>query len=198
MDPFTIALVASAGVNAIGKLMGGASSSAMDALQGKAYDNKASLDGVNAEIAGMGVDFAASKEKTELGKIAEMGRSTLAAQRSYFAGGNLDPSFGSPLLVQGQTAGRIQTDMNIAAASFDIDKANALTSKASYQAQGASDMLSATMARYKGDADMTAGIIGAGSALLSGVSAMGGGAGGGSGGALGTIQVGQQSFPAYR
>ncbi|MDN3278782.1 hypothetical protein QWJ07_31285 [Frankia sp. RB7] len=168
-------LAASAGVNAVGKLMSGVSSSAMDALQAKNYDARAALDDTNAEIAGMGVDFAASKEKTELGKIAEAGRTALASQRSYFAGSNLDPSFGSPLLVQGQTAGRIQTDINIAEASFAIDKANALTSKAGYQSQGASDLLSASLARYKGDADMTAGVLGAGSALLSGVAMAGGG-----------------------
>lgn len=171
-------MAASAGVNAVGKLMSGASQSAMDALQAKQYDNRAALDDTNAEIAGMGVDFAASKEKTELGKIAEAGRSTLAAQRSYFAGSNLDPSFGSPLLVQGQTAGRIQTDINIAETSYAIDKANALTSKASYQSQSASDLLSASMARYKGDADMTAGVLGAASALLSGLSGSPGGGGG--------------------
>jgi len=213
MDPFTIAMMASTGLNAIGKLMGGASSSAMDAVQANAYGVQAGVARTNtdllnsqADVAGMGVDFAASKENATLGKIAEAGRQTLSAQRSYFAGNNLDPSFGSPLLAQALTAGRISTDIDLAKTSFAIDKANALGNEAALRGQAAGSAGQALTSLYgqlgammKGSSDMTAGILGAGSALLSGVTGMakGGGFSFGSGGTLGSMQVGGQSFPAY-
>lgn len=200
MDPFTIAALVGTGVNAIGKLMGGASSSAMDRIQqqgyetqAKVFDTRVGIDSLNtdllgkqADIAGMGVDFAGSKEREQLGKIEEAGRQTLSAQRSYFAGNNLDPTFGSPLLVQAMTAGRVATDRDLAVTSFAIDKANALSNEATLRGQqagsvgqGLSDMLSASAARLsaagagmKADADTTAGYFGAATAMLSGVGAL--------------------------
>lgn len=190
MDPFTIAMAASAGINAIGKLMGGASASAMDANQAAAYGVQAKTAQTNtdllnkqADVADMGVDFAGSKEKQALGKIAEAGRQTLSAQRSYFAGNHLDPTFGSPLLTQAITAGRVATDMDLAKASFAVDKANALTTEANLRGQAAgsagqalTSLYNQANAQMKGSADMTAGYLGAASALLSGAGSLGKGA----------------------
>lgn len=194
MDPFTLAMIAGAGINAIGKFMSGSSASTIDKMQAQAAGvqaesarTNASLLGDQADIAGLGVDFAASRERQALGKIAETGRSTLEAQRSYFAGGNLDPTFGSPLLVQAVTAGRIQTDVNLTQSQFAIDKANALTTEANIRGQQAGQtsaalnaMISGAAYGKKADADYTAGLIGAGTALLSGVAGFKGfGSGGG-------------------
>lgn len=187
MDPFTLAMIAGAGIGAIGKLMGGASASAMDSVQANAYGAQAGVAQTNtellnkqADVAGMGVDFAASKEREQLGKIAEAGRQTLSAQRSYFAGNNLDPSFGSPLLAQALTAGRVATDMDLAKTSFAIDKANAMSNEASLRGQAAGSAGQALTSLYgqlgavmKGSADMTAGVLGAATSLLSGVGAAG-------------------------
>ncbi len=223
MDPFTIASLVGTGINVIGKLMGSSSAAAMDRAQSQAYqsqaqgydiqaagldtqakvyDTRAGIDALNTDllnqqgdIAGMGVDFAASKERLALGRIAEAGRQTLSAQRSYFAGNNLDPTFGSPLLAQAMTAGRVATDMDLAKTSFAIDKANALSNEATLRGQaagsagqGLSDLLSgsatrisasatrqnaatarisADMSLQKADADTQAGFFGAASALLS-------------------------------
>ncbi len=214
MDPFTLAMMASTGINAVGKLFGGFAAKDADLAQAGNYDKRAEISDLNAmlygsqaDVAHLGVDFAASKERVELGKIFESGRQTLETQRSYFAGGNLDPTFGSPLLVQAITAGRVATDADLAKARFAIDKADALTTEAnlrgqSYSAtlQAQSDRASADALRKKADNDVLAGIFGAGSALLSAFS--GGGSsglfgGGGSGSPLGTMQVGSQLFPAY-
>lgn len=186
MDPFTLAMVAGTGVNIIGKLMGGASASAMDKIQANAYGAQAGVAKTNtdllntqADIAGMGVDFAASKERETLGKIEDAGRQTLSAQRSYFAGNNLDPTFGSPLLVQAMTAGRVATDRDLAETSFAIDRANSLSNEATLRGQAAGSAGQALTSLYgqagaqmKGSADMTAGYLGAATALLSGVGAM--------------------------
>jgi hypothetical protein len=180
MDPFTMALAAAGnGINAVGKLLGAASSSTIATMQADNFRGRERLDNLNADIARMGVDFAAAKERTELNKVAEAGRQTLSAQRHYFAGGNLDPTFGSPLLVQAMTAGRVATDMDIVKANFAIDKANAQTAEAGYREQARSDLVSAQMYDMKADSDLMAGVFGAAQSLLSfGSSAAGGGGGG--------------------
>lgn len=191
MDPFTLALLGSTAVNVVGKIFGGKAAGEADLAQASSFDSRARLDdfnamlyGTQADTAHLGVDFAASKERTELGKIFEAGRQTLETQRSYFAGGNLDPTFGSPLLVQAITAGRVATDADLAKASFAIDKANALTTEAnlrgqSYAAtlQGESDLSSASGLRKKSGSDEIAGWLGAGTALLSGIGMAGKGGG---------------------
>lgn len=182
MDPLTLMTIASTGITAIGKLMAGSSASAIDKNQANAYGVQAGVAQTNtgllneqADVAGMGVDFAASKEREQLGKIAEAGRQTLSAQRSYFAGNNLDPSFGSPLLAQAMTAGRVATDMDLAKTSFAIDKANALSNEAALRGQAAgsagqalTSLYSQASTQMKGSADMTAGYLGAATSLLSG------------------------------
>ena len=173
MDPFTLAMLAGAGINAIGKLMGGASASAIDSIQAQAAQTNTELLGTQADIAHMGVDFAASKERLSLGKIAEAGRQTLSAQRSYFAGNNLDPTFGSPLLVQAMTAGRVATDMDLAKTTFAIEKANALGNEAALRGQAAGSASQALAYTVKGSADETAAVFGAATSLLSGVGAVG-------------------------
>lgn len=213
MDPFTMALMAaSGGVNAIGKLMAGASSQAMAGISAQIYGNNATTANSNADlldtqanIADMGVDFSWAKAKTQIGRIEEQGRQVLSTQRSYFAGNNLDPTFGSPLLTQALTAGRVQSDVDLTKAGAAIEAADAKTRAANIRGQAAGQRGSALSQLYsqagaimKGDADMTAAYFGAATSLLSaGASMSGGFGGGGGGGVASTIQVGGQSFPSY-
>lgn len=210
MDPFTLLQLGGTAVNVIGRLMGSSSAEEGSRIQADAFRTQAQIGDLNAELLGkqadvaaMGVDFAAGKERIALGKIAESGRQTLASQRSYFAGGNTDPTFGSPLLVQAITAGRVATDMEITKANFAIDKANALSTEASLRGQAAgaagkaqNARLSASLADMKGDSDSMAGYFGAATALLSGASGLfkgfggfGGSTGGGSSGGGFSLQT---------
>lgn len=215
MEPFTMALMAAGtGANMIGKLMGGASSKAMSAITSQIHGNNAGIANSNADtldtqadIADMGVDFSWSKAKTQISRIEEQGRQVLSSQRSYFAGNNLDPTFGSPLLMQAITAGRVQSDIDLTKAGAAIEAADARTRAANIRAQSAGQRGNALTSLYqqagaqmKGDADMTAGYLGAATAFLSGATsfATGGGFGSfGGGGTATTIQVGDQSFPSY-
>lgn len=182
MDPFTLALAgAGAATGALGKYLAGASSQAIAQLQAQIYGTQAATANMNAdtlgaqaEIADMGVDFSWARAKTQIGRIEDQGRQVLASQRSYFAGGNLDPTFGSPLLVQALTAGRVQSDVDLVKANATVEAADALTRGANIRAQAAGQRSSALTALYsqagalmKGDADMTAGILGAATSLLT-------------------------------
>lgn len=234
-----ILAAAGTGLNIIGKLMAGSSQKALAGVQADAYLNQSEgfkeqsrsfldqadvaktnvgLLNTQADIAGLGVDFAGSKLRQVLGQIAESGRQTLAAQRSYFAGNNLDPSFGSPLLAQAITAGRVASDMDIAKASFAVDRANALSNEATLRGQAAgaagqvvasmgsaagatrssiNSIYSAMSARMGGDAASRTAVLGAGTSLLAaGGTIMQSGLSMG-GGNLSTIQVGAQTFPAF-
>lgn len=213
MDPFTLALMgAGSAVNALGKLLGGSSSKALMGIKadiagvnaGVANTNADLLD-TQAEIAGMGVDFAWAKAKTQIGRIQETGRQTLASQRSYFAAGNLDPTFGSPLLVQALTAGRVQSDIDLTEANASVEAADARTRQASIRAQAAGQRGSAlgqlyeqAAAKMKGDADMTAGVLGAATSFLSFGGAVGRSGLFDGGSTLSSFQVGDQTFPMYR
>lgn len=181
MDPFTLALAAvGTGTSALSKYLGGVSSKAMAALSGQIAGNNASIANMNADtlntqadIAHMGIDFSWSKAKTQIARITEQGRQTLASQRSYFAGSNLDPTFGSPLLTQAITAGRVQSDIDLTKADAAIGAADAMTREANIRAQSAgqrgnalSQLFQQAGALMKGDADMTAGMLGAATSFL--------------------------------
>lgn len=205
------ALAAGAGI--IGNLLSGSSRKAGSALQSASYGAQADLARANTDIlntqadtAELGVDFAASRQRMQLGQIMEQGRQTLAAQRSYFAGNHLDPSFGSPLVTQAVTASRIQSDVDMTGVNFEVERANVKSNVATLRGQAAGSAGQALTALYGkaaaeigGSAAETAGWFGAGTALLKGFSGMSGlSLGGGEGGVASTIQVGSQSFPAYR
>ncbi|MFT0876008.1 hypothetical protein VRZ08_05565 [Rhodopseudomonas sp. G2_2311] len=205
------ALAAGSGI--IGSLLSGSSKKAASDLQSASYGAQADLALANTDIlntqadtAELGVDFAASRQRLQLGQIMEQGRQTLAAQRSYFAGNHLDPSFGSPLVTQAVTASRIQSDVDMTGVNFEVERANVKSNVATLRGQAAGSAGQALAALYGkaaaevgGSSAETAGWLGAGTALLKGFSGMSGlSLGGGDGGVASTIQVGSQSFPAYR
>lgn len=202
MDPFTIGLaMASTALSAGGKLFGAASQAKADTAEGGMLLQQSDLYGLNAEtakhnvgilttqaeIAGMGEDFAYAKARLQKGRIIEKGRETLSAQRAEFSSRNLDPTFGSPLLTQALTAGRVAQDIDLTDAGAAVEAADAKTRKSGIlnQAAGAQgqvvssigqQLTAATKARAlftKSNDDVTAGVIGAASSLLSGGASMG-------------------------
>ncbi|WP_445486904.1 hypothetical protein [Rhodopseudomonas sp. RCAM05734] len=256
MDPFTIGLaMASTALSAYGKLSGAASQGFADQAEAQNTVSEgnitlteaqpsltqAQLYGINAEtaksnvgilttqaeIAGLGEDFAYAKARLQKGRIIEQGRQTLATQRATFAGRNLDPAFGSPLVTQALTAGRIAQDLDLTDAGAAVEAADAITRKSSIinQAAGAQGQVVSSIGQQlgsqlkagsqyeragsqfgrarslfsKSNDSATSGVIGAASALLSGASSMGraGAFAGGSGGTAGTMDVGGNSYVAF-
>lgn len=201
-----------AGVGVLGNLLSGSSRKAGSVIQAASYGAQADLARANTDIlntqadaAELGVDFAASRQRLQLGQIMEQGRQALAAQRSYFAGNNLDPTFGSPLVTQAITASRIQSDVDMTGVNFEVERANVKSNVATLRGQAvgaAGQALTAlhgkAAAEISGDASEAAGWLGAGTSLLKGFSGISGlNFGIGQGGVASTIQVGSQSFPAY-
>lgn len=195
MDPFTLAAIAGAGVGAIGKLMSGASSSAMDQLQSQIYATNAGIAQENATADEGQAKVAADEGNLSVSRIQTQGAETLAAQRNFFSSSNVDPTYGSPLLTMARTAGRVASDVDIARANAAISSASSLTAAAGQQGNALTSLLQEKGADMKSSSDLMAGYLGAATSLLSAGSAISKGFGTTSN--LSTIQVGSQSFPAY-
>lgn len=191
MDPFTLAALAGGGIGAIGKLMAGASSSAMDKIQSQIYATNAGISETNASslesqatVAAGGAGVAAAEGNLTVGRIETQGAQTIAAQRNFFSSSNVDPTYGSPLLTMARTAGRVASDVDIARAGAAIASANAkasgaslLTQAAGQQGQALSSLMSEQGADLKSSSDLTAGFFGAATSLLSGFALAGKGGG---------------------
>lgn len=227
MGPFMIGMaVASSAVSAYGKLSAAGAQSRADEEDAQLSLRTADLYGLNAEtskanvailttqaeIAGMGEDFAYAKARLQKGRISEAGRVTLAAQRTEFVSRNIDPAFGSPLVAQALTAGRIAQDLDLTDAGAAVEAADARTREANIRGQAAgaqgqvvsslgqqlNSQLRAKALFTRSNDDVKAGVLGAATSLLSGAASMGKGGGfGGGGGNLGSIDVGGVSYPAY-
>lgn len=160
MDPFTIGMM---GISALGSIFGASGQAEAGEAKLQEYLAKArasreegeltllqaQMYGINVETAQSNVKIlsmqAEASEGTERivyakanlqkGRISEQGRVTLEAQRSTFTGRNVDPTFGSPLMAQAVTAGRIAADLDITDAGAAIEAADARTRSANMVGQ---------------------------------------------------------------
>jgi hypothetical protein len=169
-DPLTIASTALAAVGSVVK--GYASSSA-----GKL---SAQIARGNAEIAGIEGNIKENRVRAAVDR-------TIASQTAHFSANNLDPSYGSPLLIAGLSAAQGEVDARTVTAETRL-KQLGLESEAS-------------AAEQQAKADVFAGWFGAGTALLSGAAKGFGGVGGAGGpmklsGAAGASKVGG-TFGSY-
>lgn len=87
------------------------------------------------------------------GAIADRGDQIEGAQTAYYASGNIDPSFGSPLVMLAENADRVQRDIA-------ITQSNALTRSAALYGKASDQAARAHQSRI-------AGAFGAAAALLS-------------------------------
>ncbi|MCA3675527.1 MAG: hypothetical protein IOC02_14500 [Methylobacterium sp.] len=115
MDPLTIASAAFKGAGALMSMFGARSNFA--AAQRITRQKQATLR-QNADMAMMRSTF-------EQNRIDDQIDATTGAQVNYFAGGNLDPSSGSPAVLQAMTTAQGETDKMLAAARGAQERADA-------------------------------------------------------------------------
>lgn len=189
MDPLTIMMMAGTALGGLGKLLGGSMGQEIADLQADiARTNVANLQrkaGLEREQAGYAFaqgSLAESRTRAQLDRV-------MGGQTGFAAAGGLDPTTGSPLLLEGFTAAQGATDVALIRANALTGAATAYSRSASTMADAATAAGQALGAEMKGDQDMVAGIFGAASSLLLGGSKMWaglGGAGGATGGWTGT------------
>lgn len=136
-----------------------------------------------AAAARLNIPIVEAKGRLQEARLVEQGDRVESAQVVHFAYSNIDPSFGSPLVLAAKTAGDIQTDVNLNRAATGIAKAQALTQVANIEQQGLGMAEEAVTSRqnalltikrgqtYAGDVSgaARAGQIGAAAGFLSGV-----------------------------
>ncbi len=185
------------GLKAYGALQEGQTKSRNDmanaefaSLQADAFNNQAAVATTNlgllrtqAEIAKGNVDIAEAKGALDQSRVTLAGDKTLIAQRVNYSYRNIDPAYGSPLVLAGKTAATIETDIGLVRASTAIAKAGALTGVANIEQSAFGQSAAAVTASqnallsfkkagvYAGNAgsDLWAGEIGAGTAVITGI-----------------------------
>jgi hypothetical protein len=162
--------LAGGGIQAAGALKAGEIGVRTAQLQTDLYNANTDLLNKQAEIAQLGVDFAAIKGRLMQSRIQDAGDQTLRSQRVVWASNNLDPSYGSPAVIAGRTAARVESDLELAQANTEIEKADALTKVANIRGAAVSSAGGALSSVLRGEAANDAAFYGAGTALLSGLS----------------------------
>lgn len=105
-------------------------------------------------------------------KVRDEGEAVLAGQNAYFASALVDPAYGSPLLIQATTAGRVQSDVDQIRAGAAIEEATIATQAANIRAQVGGQHASGLGAAYKMEGAAMGAQYGAATEMLSGAAKM--------------------------
>jgi hypothetical protein len=101
--------------------------------------------------------------------VASINR-TLGSETGKFAASGLNPGYGSPLLLEGFSAGQGATDLALIGAKAEMGNAQALLTSAGTMADAASSAGQAATFGMQATQDVMAGWFGAGTAALQGMS----------------------------
>lgn len=170
MDPLTLMALGSTALSSIGKLASGFMGSSLDKLQQSIANSNTQLLVDKANLEAQAGQVPLAEGRLEQARTMATINRTLGAETGKFAASNLDPTYGSPLLLQGFTAGQGATDLALIGARANLGYASALTTSAGTMAQAAGSAGQAAAFGMKASQDIITGILGAGSSLLSGLS----------------------------
>lgn len=159
-----------AAVSAYGKIESANIESSADVLQASIFNKSADLLGTQAEIAKSGAVLSYARGRVQEGRIEQQGRDVASAQHLFFGSNNLDPAYGSPLLLQARSAMQVETDLNLVRAGEAVDAADALTKAANIEGQRMTAIGQGAGALSRGLGARTAGYFGAATDLLKGAS----------------------------
>lgn len=115
MDPLSLAFLGLKGAGAIMSIFG---------AQG-AFGGAKRITRQKQAILRGNADLATQRATFEQNRIDDQVDAVQGAQVNYYSGGNLDPTMGSPAVVQAMTAAQGQTDMMLAAARGVQERADA-------------------------------------------------------------------------
>lgn len=183
MDPLTILALGGTALTAISKLGQGFAGSDIDKLQQNITNQntqllvrRAGLEAKGADVAFAGGALDQARRQTDIER-------TIGNANARFASGNVDPTYGSPLVAQGFSASQGKADEDLIAARARMQAAGALMTSAGTMSQAATSAGQAAALGMKSGQDIMAGYLGAATSLLSGFGNMGKAFGGGAPGA---------------
>jgi hypothetical protein len=147
MDPLTITMGALKGANALMSIFGAQSN----------FRNAKRITRARQATLRQNADMAMMRSTFEQNRIDDQLDAVTGAQVNYFAGGNLDPSSGSPAVLQAMSAAQGETDKMLAAARGAQERADAfqqisdLESGLDAQRQSMSWSIGSTLLETAGD-----------------------------------------------
>jgi hypothetical protein len=123
-DPFTLMALGGSAVSAVGSVTGGIQANNGAGITADFLQHNAAIQSGNADLALGNVDIlkkqadvmresgdvARARARVALAKTQDQGDAVSGAQIAHFASSNLDPTSGSPLLLQLLTASRVKGD----------------------------------------------------------------------------------------
>jgi len=166
-SPLTLFALGSTGLTALSQLGGGYVGSSIDQLQQSIANMNTQLLVSKAKMEAESGQLALSEGGLEQARTASTIQRTLGGETGHFAAANLDPTTGSPLLLEGFSAGQGATDLALIAARAQMGEAQALGAAAGTMAQAAGSAGQAAAFGMKSTQDIMAGYFGAASSIFS-------------------------------
>lgn len=166
-DPFTLMAVGSGVLKAGGALIEGQQKSAAAKLQAQIAEGNAAALRAQARIQEAGVPLANIRASFDIGKVARAGEASIGNAVASFGAGGIDHTFGSPLLLIGHNAAQAETDEALIGARGASEKADRLAQVAQTVAGVGGAVGQGIGFRQQASNALTAGIFGAGTALLN-------------------------------
>lgn len=130
----------------------------------------AELMRTNAEIARKKGDLAIARSAFDQARSGAAVDRVIGAQRARFVNANLDPASGSPLLALMHSAAEGEVDRQLIVNRGQLEAAGAMVDAANALSGAASQEWSAVAAGRRATQELVAGVLGAGTAVLSGAS----------------------------
>src|SRR5262245_59465766 len=122
-DPISLLFT---GLSVAGKLFSGFAGQQSHKMSAQLAQANAELIGKQAEIAKLGADIAVTKGNYDEFLQRRKVQHIQAAQTAYYAHGNVDPTYGSPIVLAGYTAAQGETDAQLIRAKMMTERADAL------------------------------------------------------------------------
>jgi len=165
-DPFTAMAIGGTVASAGGSLFSGFAGG--DALNRQAdfISSNAELMSGQARLLEESADLPLLKARVAQSRIRDAGNTVLARQSATVASNFMDPTYGSPLVIAARTVGQIESDMGIARATAQLERADTVTRSASLYQQVYGQRVQAAQTFAKAGAARAAGVFGAATALL--------------------------------
>lgn len=160
-------MLLSAAVAGGGKLYEGLAGSSAHSRSAALAESNAELLRTQGKTRELGADIAVTRGNYDEFLSRRKVSHVLASETAHFASGNVDPTYGSPLMVQGFSAAQGETDAQLIRARMMGERADVLTSAANIYGQAYQQTARAEVERSSAQTSLISGVLGAATSLLS-------------------------------
>lgn len=168
MDPLIALALGGMALSAIGNIANGYMGSSLASLQSSIASANASFLKQQAGMEEEEGQASLAQGRLQQSRTIAQVNTVLGGQTGKFAASNLDPTYGSPLLLEGYTAGQGATDVALEGAKASMGLAGASMQAAGTLAQAATAQGQASAYSMQSTQDILSGYLGAATTGLQG------------------------------